>query len=113
MWLLIRQSSSWLAGGDTAARTAVRDAGRWLGIALAAVVNLVDVPCVVLGGSYAELAPWLRDAIARELEQRVVSAAWSPVRITGATLGGAAAVRGAGALPIRGIIADPDSYSGA
>ena len=102
-----------LAGGDTAARTAVRDAGRWLGIALAAVVNLVDVPCVVLGGSYAELAPWLRDAIARELEQRVVSAAWSPVRITGATLGGAAAVRGAGALPIRGIIADPDSYSGA
>ena len=101
-----------LADGDVAAVAAVRDAGRWLGIALAAVVNLVDVPCVVLGGSYAELAPWLRDAIARELEQRVVSAAWSPVRITGATLGGAAAVRGAGALPIHAIIADPDSYSG-
>lgn len=99
-----------LADGDAAALAAVRDAGRWLGIALAAVVNLVDVPCVVLGGSYAELAPWLRDSIARELDQRVVSAAWSPVRITGATLGGAAAVRGAGALPIREIIADPDAY---
>lgn len=102
-----------LADGDAAALAAVRDAGRWLGIALAAVVNIVDVPCVVLGGSYAELAPWLRDSIAHELEHRVMSASWSPVRITGATLGGAAAVRGAGALPIRAIIADPDAYLGA
>ncbi|HEX9337125.1 MAG TPA: ROK family transcriptional regulator, partial [Pseudonocardiaceae bacterium] len=52
-----------LVDGDWAAMDAVGQAGRWLGIALAAVVNLVDVPCVVLGGSYAELAPWLRDPI--------------------------------------------------
>lgn len=99
-----------LGDGDSRAVGAVREAGRWLGIALAGVVNVVDVPCVVLGGSYAELAPWLREPIAAELERRVVSAAWSPVRIVSATLGGAAAVRGAAAAPVRAIIADPDAY---
>jgi predicted NBD/HSP70 family sugar kinase len=99
-----------LVDGQQPALDATRAAGRWLGIALASVVNLVDVPCVVLGGSYAELAPWLRAAIAVELDQRVVSAAWSPVLITSATLGGAAAVRGAGAAPVGAIIADPDAY---
>jgi predicted NBD/HSP70 family sugar kinase len=99
-----------LADGEPAAVNATREAGRWLGIALASVVNLVDLPCVVLGGSYADLAPWLRDAIAAELDRRVVSATWSPVRIMSATLGAAAAVRGAGAAPVLAIIADPDAY---
>jgi predicted NBD/HSP70 family sugar kinase len=99
-----------LAAEDSRAVTAVREAGRWLGVALSAVVNVVDVPCVVLGGSYAQLAPWLRDAMAAELERRVVSAGWSPVRIVASTLGAAAAVRGAGAAPVQAIVADPDGY---
>ncbi|HEX4725264.1 MAG TPA: ROK family transcriptional regulator [Pseudonocardiaceae bacterium] len=99
-----------LADGDSRALDAVRAAGRWLGIALAAVVNVVDVPCVVLGGSYGELLSWLREPITAELERRVVSAAWAPVRIVSATSGGAAAVRGAAAAPVRAIIADPDAY---
>jgi predicted NBD/HSP70 family sugar kinase len=99
-----------LTVGDPVALGAVRDAGRWLGIALAGVVNVVDLPCVVLGGSYAELAPWLRESIGAELARRVVSAGWSPVEIIGSTLGSAAAVRGAGAAPVQAIIADPDAY---
>ncbi|HEX4705696.1 MAG TPA: ROK family transcriptional regulator [Pseudonocardiaceae bacterium] len=95
---------------DPVAVAAVHAAGRWLGIALASVVNVVDVPCVVLGGSYAELAPWLRDAMAAQLDRRVVSAVWSPVRIISSTLGATAAVLGAGAAPIQAIIADPDAY---
>jgi predicted NBD/HSP70 family sugar kinase len=95
---------------DPVALAAVHAAGRWLGIALASVVNVVDVPCVVLGGSYAELAPWLRDPMADQLDRRVVSAAWSPVRIISSTLGATAAVLGAGAAPIQTIIADPDAY---
>src|SRR5882757_4711021 len=99
-----------LTVSDPVALGAVRDAGRWLGIALAAVVNVVDLPCVVLGGSYAELAPWLRESIGAELSRRVVSAGWSPVEIISSTLGSAAAVRGAGAAPVQAIIADPDAY---
>jgi predicted NBD/HSP70 family sugar kinase len=95
---------------DPTAVDAVQQAGRWLGIALSSVVNVVDLPCVVLGGSYAALAPWLREPLAAELDRRVVSAAWSPVRIVSSTLGRVAAVRGAGAAPVRAIIADPDGY---
>jgi predicted NBD/HSP70 family sugar kinase len=95
---------------DDQALAAVHDAGRWLGVALASVVNVVDLPCVVLGGSYAALAPWLRAPLAEELDRRVISAAWSPVLITTSTLGAAAAVRGAGAAPVAAIIADPDTY---
>ena len=99
-----------LTVGDPAATTAVHTAGTWLGVALASVINVVDVPCVVLGGSYAELAPWLRAPLTAELDRRVVSAAWEPVRVTSSTLGSAAAVRGAGAAPVQAIIADPDGY---
>jgi predicted NBD/HSP70 family sugar kinase len=99
-----------LADGDAAALAAVRAAGRWLGIALSSVINMVDVPCVVLGGSYASLAPWLRAPLAAELDRRVISAAWSPVRITSSTLGASAAVRGAAAASVQSIIADPDGY---
>jgi predicted NBD/HSP70 family sugar kinase len=99
-----------LTGEDTAALAAVRAAGRWLGIALSSVVNVVDVPCVVLGGSYAALAPWLREPLAGELDRRVISAAWSPVRVVASTLGGAAAVRGAATVPLTAIISDPDGY---
>lgn len=101
-----------LTSDDDAAVTAVRAAGRWLGIALSSVINVVDVPCVVLGGAYADLAPWLREPLAAELDRRVVSAAWAPVRITSSTLGSSAAVRGAGAAPVQAIIADPDAYCG-
>jgi predicted NBD/HSP70 family sugar kinase len=99
-----------LADADQRSIAAVRAAGRWLGVALSSVINVIDVPCVVLGGSYAELAPWLREPLTAELDRRVVSAAWSPVRVTSSTLGAAAAVRGAGAAPVQAIIADPDGY---
>ena len=95
---------------DDKALGAVCAAGTWLGVALSSVINVVDLPCVVLGGSYAALSPWLRASLAAELDRRVVSAAWSPVKIASSTLGAAAAVRGAGAAPVAAIIADPDAY---
>jgi predicted NBD/HSP70 family sugar kinase len=92
------------------ATNAVHAAGRWLGVALSSVINVVDLPCVVLGGSYAALSPWLSASLAAELDRRVVSATWAPVRIASSTLGAAAAVRGAAAAPVAAIIADPDAY---
>lgn len=95
---------------DGAALDAVRAAGRWLGVALASVLNVLDVPCVVLGGTYATLAPWLREPLCVELGRRVISAAWSEVQVIASTVGESAAVRGAGAAPVATIAADPDTY---
>ena len=99
-----------LTGGDARAATAVRAAGRWLGIALSAAINVLDVPTVVLGGSYAVLEPWLRESLRAELDTRVLSAACEPVRVIRSELGRDAAVRGAATSTVRTIIDDPDVF---
>jgi predicted NBD/HSP70 family sugar kinase len=99
-----------LRARDRKALAAIAPVSRWLGIALSTVVNLLDVPTIVLGGAYATLEPWLSPGLLDELSGRVVSARWSPVRVLRSTLGSAAAVRGAAGTAVRTIRADPDSF---
>ncbi|GGP71862.1 ROK family transcriptional regulator [Saccharothrix coeruleofusca] len=99
-----------LAAGDRTALMAVRSAAKWLGVALSAAVNLLDLPTVVLGGTYARLEPWLREPLEAELANRVMSAEWAPVRVVASSLGAEAAVRGAAGGAVRAILADPDPY---
>ncbi|MEU5694963.1 ROK family transcriptional regulator [Actinosynnema sp. NPDC020468] len=99
-----------LAGNEKAALAAVRTAARWLGVALSAAINLLDLPTVVLGGTYAHLEPWLGPPLAAELSRRVLGAQWSPVRVVASELGADAAVLGAAGSAIRAILADPDPY---
>lgn len=108
--VLVDRLVACLESGDTRAHAAVRSAGRWLGAGLATVLNVVDIPAVVLGGSYAALEPWLREPLAAELASRVVSADWSPVRLLASGLGPEAAAYGAGSAAVRAIIADPDTF---
>ncbi|MEV1289923.1 ROK family transcriptional regulator [Micromonospora sp. NPDC049679] len=89
--------------GDAAATAALTSAGTALGVAVAGVVNLLDVDTVVLGGVYAPLAPWLRPAVEAQLRQRVLTAAWSPVRVRPSVLGGDAAVVGAAGSVVRAV----------
>jgi predicted NBD/HSP70 family sugar kinase len=89
---------------------ALDDAGRALGAAAAAAVNLVDVDTVVLGGFPARLAPWVVPAVEAELKARVLAAAWQPVRVLVSRLGAEAAVRGAAAGAVRQVAEDPAVY---
>jgi len=93
--------------GDQRTLAALARAGTALGVALAGLVNVVDVPVVVLGGLYAELAPWLADPVRAELEARVVGFAWSPTELRVSRLGGHAAVQGAAGAVVQAILADP------
>jgi len=95
---------------DRKSLSAVDSTARWLGIGLSTVINVLDVPTVVLGGSYARIAPWLGEPLRAELDRRVVSAAWTPVRVVPSALGTEAAVSGAAGAVVRAIIADPDSF---
>jgi predicted NBD/HSP70 family sugar kinase len=99
--------------GDPRAIRAIEEAGRALGSGMAALVNVVDVDTVVLGGMYALLAPWLLEPARRELERRVVGMRWAPVRLLVSGVGQDAAVRGAAGLMIQKVVADPASYVGA
>ncbi|HEX5540378.1 MAG TPA: ROK family protein [Micromonospora sp.] len=98
------------AEGDLATRGALTAAGTALGVALAGVVNLLDVDTVVLGGSYAPLAAWLRPAIEREINRRVLTAAWSPVTVRPARLGPDAAMLGAAGTVVRAILDRPAGW---
>ncbi|GIF70837.1 transcriptional regulator [Asanoa siamensis] len=85
-------------------------AGRSLGVALAGVVNMLDVDTVVLGGIFGPLAPWLAPAVEAELSQRVLTSAWSPMTVRASALGPAAAAVGAAGAVVRDILAEPAAW---
>jgi predicted NBD/HSP70 family sugar kinase len=93
--------------GDEAALSALREAGRWLGIAISSAANLLNFQAVVLGGFFAQLTTWLASPIARELEMHVLASRWAVPRLLPSILGPEAAVRGAAALSLRRLLADP------
>jgi len=55
------------AAGDPEATAAVGEVGRWLGIGLAGLVNVLDPRLVVMGGHFARLFPLVREPLEREL----------------------------------------------
>ncbi|GAA2769742.1 ROK family transcriptional regulator [Streptomyces showdoensis] len=99
--------------GEPRALAALDEAGRMLGVALSGAVNLLDPQAVVLGGIFPRLMPWLAPAAEAELSRRVVSALWpsSAARLRPASTT-ATTARGAAALVLRDILADPLTYGG-
>lgn len=101
-------------GGDAAARAAresLHRAGSALGVALANVVNVVDVDHVVLGGIYAELAEHLRGPVLEQLERRVISAPWAAVELDVARAGRYPAMTGGALAVLRTLVDDPAGWA--
>ncbi|WP_128981961.1 ROK family transcriptional regulator [Streptomyces roseicoloratus] len=99
--------------GEPRTVAALDQAGRMLGVAVSGAVNLLDPQAVVLGGIYPRLMPWIAPAAEAELAGRVVSGLWTPARgRLRAAAGTADAARGAAALVLRDILADPLAYGG-
>jgi predicted NBD/HSP70 family sugar kinase len=95
--------------GEPRVIEAIEAAGRALGIALAATVNLVAPEAVVLGGLYTLLDPWLREPFIAELRARAIGQRWSPVRVLRSRLGPDAAVRGAAGAVVREVLSNPSA----
>ena len=93
--------------GDQRTLEALAEAGRALGLACAAAVNLLAPNTVVLGGIFAPLFDWLVNPLRAELEERAFVARCSDLAIVRSELGAAAAVRGAASLTLRAVCADP------
>jgi len=93
--------------GEPRVLEAIEAAGRALGIAVAAAVNLVAPEAVVLGGLYTVLEPWLRGPLTAELQRRAIGLRWSPVRVLASRLGPEAAVRGAAGAVVREVLSSP------
>jgi predicted NBD/HSP70 family sugar kinase len=93
--------------GDEPTLASVEKIGHWLGIGLAGIVNVLDPEALVLGGCLGELAAWLEGPLREAFA--VGTLADDACEILASTLGGSAAARGAAALALRELIADPVS----
>lgn len=96
--------------GEPVVVRAVTEAADALGVAVAGVVNLLDVDTVVLGGIYSPLSAWLRPQVEKEINRRVLTARWSPVAVRPSVLGADAAVVGAGGSVVRTIRDQPAQW---
>jgi predicted NBD/HSP70 family sugar kinase len=94
-------------GGDDRARGAVRSAGRALGVALAGVVNVLDLPTVVLGGHLAKVGDLLAPDVEAALGRRVLSAHWVTPRVVIAPDDLAPGATGAALLALDEVVRHP------
>ena len=88
-------------------RQALDAAARALGVAVAGVVNVLDLPAVVLGGHLAALAEPLRPPLEELLGRRVLSARWRRPVVAAVTGSPAAGATGAALRALDGVLADP------
>lgn len=97
---------------EPVALAALADCGRWLGIGLGTVVNLLSPQAVVLGGHFAPLTQWLAPVISSELATRVLGGNGAVPPVLSSNLGAEAAMRGAAATQLRRLLADPTLVAG-
>jgi predicted NBD/HSP70 family sugar kinase len=104
---LVRQAEE----GAPAVLSALRDAGRSLGIALASTFNVLDLRAVVLGGCFGPLSPWLVEDLQATVEQRSLAARSASFAVLSSAFGDGAAVRGAAALSLRRVLDAPWAFA--
>ncbi|GAA0623482.1 ROK family protein [Kribbella sandramycini] len=91
--------------GNTAATSAVRQAGREIGTVLAAAVNLLNPSVIVVGGSLSQAGDSLLAGIRETLYARSLPLATTGLRIVTAHAGQDAALRGAAILVQQHVLA--------
>ena len=101
-----------VAASDPQALSAVAAAGSALGVGLSSLLNVFDLPTVVLGGVYARLFDAITPSLAAELGRRVLSPRTFGGELLRSTLGVDAAVRGAAGAVVDRALRDPGSVNG-
>lgn len=81
--------------GDLVAQQIITDAGTYLGIAVASLVNLFNPGMIVIGGGVSQLGDLLLEPIRKTVMERSLHTAAKVVRITSAVLGRRASSMGA------------------
>lgn len=99
-----------LAAGEPTALAVVHRAADDLGLALASVVNLLDLDEVVLGGPLGQLVEHLREGVQARLREHVLFAPWVSVQVTAAAAGDLPALTGGAWSALRGVLDDPEAW---
>jgi len=95
------------AAGVSAALSALDNVGRWLGVGLAALVNVLNPELIVLGGLCGRIHPFIATTLRAELDRRALKASRELVRVVPASLGLDAPLIGAAELAFEPLLTDP------
>jgi glucokinase-like ROK family protein len=87
--------------GDPGCRRALADAGRYIGVAVANLCNLVNPERIVVGGSMARAGEVLLDPLRESVSRRAIPSAAQDVEIVPGELGERAELLGAIALALQ------------
>ncbi|HET9344817.1 MAG TPA: ROK family transcriptional regulator [Candidatus Limnocylindrales bacterium] len=96
--------------GVPAAIDALAEVGRWLGIGLAGLVNVLNPEVIVLGGLFGRIQPYAGRALDGALDRMALSAPRGLVRIVPAKLGVDAPLIGAAEYAFEPLLADPAAW---
>lgn len=98
------------AAGDPVALDALAETGRWLGIGLAGLINVLNPRLVLLGGRLEPAYPYVRSTLEAELDRRVLRASRHTVRVVPTALGDDAPLLGAAELAFEPLLTDPAAW---
>ncbi len=98
------------ADGSAAALSALDHVGRWLGVGLASLVNMLDPRLVVLGGLFGRIHQYVIGPLTNELDLRALPASRALVEVVPASLGADASLLGASELAFEPLLADPAAW---
>jgi len=95
------------AAGSPRALAALEETGRWLGIGLSGLVNVLNPRLVVFGGLFQRIHPYVATIVDAELDRRALPAPRRLVRVVAGSLGAEASLVGAAELALEPVLADP------
>lgn len=84
--------------GDEFAQSIMLEASDLLGIALASILNVLDLRIVILGGGISEAGSYILKNVEKNIRQRVLRSLQDEVRVLKAKLGNYAGIYGAASL---------------
>ncbi len=100
------------AQGRPAAVEALQAVGRWLGIGVAGLINVLNPRVVVLGGLFWRIHPFVIDEVRAEIGARALLASRQLVTVVPASLGVDAPLLGAAELAFEPLLVDPVAWIG-
>jgi predicted NBD/HSP70 family sugar kinase len=98
--------------GSERAEAAIEHVGRWMGIGLAGLVNVLNPRLVILGGPNGRLYPLVQDTIDDALTRYALPGPRGQVRIIPASLGVDAPLIGAAEMAFDPLLSDPAAWFG-
>ncbi len=97
-------------GGDERALAALRHVGDWLGVGIAAIVNVFNPRVVILGGLFDRIHPFIIAVVEDRLEARALEAPREVVRVVPAALGSESVLLGAAEHAFEPFLSDPAAW---